>query len=160
MHTDIIYKLSKYFEIEYGWMVVWNKEIELTQHGDPYIWCLEAFMNSNTVIYIDKPADTISSNDVISGNIHMHLRDIFFKILKTSKRKKEMKFFNIMLDSHDPGAILAELKEFNTFYLPSEWQSFIRSIKRHSWVQNILIKLPELSNSTCGKELLKAFNES
>lgn len=156
---DILYKLSKYFEIEFGWMVVWNKEIELTQHGDPYIWCLEAFMNSNTVIYIDKPSDGIELNEV-SGNIHMHLHDIFFKILKTNKRKKDMKFFNIMLDSHDPGAILPELKEFNTFYLPSEWQSFVRSIKRQSWVQKLTVKIPALPNSTCGKELSKAFNQS
>ncbi|XP_077286488.1 uncharacterized protein LOC143911485 [Arctopsyche grandis] len=157
-HSKVINIMCKYFQMEFNWDVSWNKDIESTPHSDPYIWCSEGVMNSNSVIYIEKPSyiSENTSNDI--GSIHMHLGEIFFKIHKSNK-KKNMKFYNIMLETHSLDKISSDVKDFNTYYLPTEWMSFMHSLKRHSWLQRLLCKVPSLRESLIGRELAKVFDQ-
>lgn len=134
LHAECVASLVNYLRSEYGFDIMFDGDICITSHGDPYIWAEEAFRLASHVMYIVGPAVEQINVNIYDKPIISALKDVdtlllsFLKASRASKYPKEI--INVFFE-HSNGPVPVETRPPNaTFKLLRDWQKLISYLSK------------------------------
>ncbi|XP_026735093.1 uncharacterized protein LOC113498993 [Trichoplusia ni] len=135
LHAECVSSFVAYLRSEYGFEVMFDGDISLTSHGDPYIWAEEAFRLASHVLYIvGPPVETNLYNNIYDKPIISPLKDVdtlllsFIKATRAQKSSKEI--INIRFN-HSSMQTPIETSFAPKFKLIEEWNSLISFLSKN-----------------------------
>ncbi|KAJ0176821.1 hypothetical protein K1T71_008000 [Dendrolimus kikuchii] len=136
LHAECVASFVTYLRTEYGLDMMYDGDISITSHGDPYIWAEEAFRIASHVMYIVGPAEeTNAYNNIYDKPIITPHNDVdllllsFVKMNRVSKCPKDI--VTVFFDHSDAQVPVEVRNPQESFRLLKDWQKLISYLSKN-----------------------------
>ncbi|XP_053609235.1 uncharacterized protein LOC128674592 [Plodia interpunctella] len=158
LHAECVASFVSYLRSEYGYDVMYDADINNTNHRDPFIWAQEAFSLASHIIYIVGPNEennqygNIYEKQIIPA--HRNVDILLLSMVKALRSTRSSKHISNIKFEHSNGQMPIETKHCKTFYLLKDWNKMI------TYLSKDLIPAKQLSRTEKGKCFIDDLNRA
>ncbi|XP_045773284.1 uncharacterized protein LOC123872795 [Maniola jurtina] len=166
LHAECVASFVTYLRSEYGLDVMYDGDISLTSHGDPYYWAEDAIKLASHIMYIVGPAENANLYNNIYDkpiNAHTNVDILLLSLLKAVRASRCQKDIMNVFFEHSNGSVPIETKHDKVFFLLKDWQKLIAHLSKNLLPKKQIMRTEKgkcfLEDLSRAKKLLNGRND-